>query len=73
MKQRQTNTSRRIGRLVRPVGMATHYLPESLAPFRMVKRGSGKNMWCYIYRRRRLMFDCNPTFGRLHFAAYETH
>jgi hypothetical protein len=48
---------------VYPVGLATIYLYDKDAPYRIVFRKD----WAFVYKGRKRVWDCNQLFAETHF------
>lgn len=54
--------------LVMPCGMATIHISEHEGPYRRVFRTKRDGIeMAYFYKGRKRVWECNATFGRLHF------
>jgi hypothetical protein len=51
--------------------MATMYLSEANAPYRMEIRPlkDGSRLWAYFYKKRKLVWNCNDGFAKEHFVS----
>ena len=58
-----------VRRIVRPVGLATIYISEKNAPYRMEIREckGGGGLWAYFYKGKKRVWDCNDGFAHEHF------
>ena len=73
MKSKKNSNLKRAGvavdALVRPVGLATIYISEKNAPYRMEIRQckGGGRLWAYFYKGKNRVWDCNDGFAKEHF------
>jgi len=71
VKSKSAKSRRSLDGLVWPVGMATMYLSEANAPYRMEIRPikDGSRLWAYFYKGRKLVWNCNDGFAKEHFVS----
>jgi hypothetical protein len=68
-KHNTATRSRCLSQFVRPVGLATFYISEHDAPYRMEIREckGGGRLWAYFYKGKKLVWNCNDGFAKEHF------